>query len=1005
MTPAALRRTMLVVVLLGIAAACLSAQVFKDSYRIPLPTDPGPLSSGDLNNDGVLDFVWVDATPQGATIHVLLSQAAGGWLPGVNIPFSQTFTAFTGCVLVDVNGDQLLDLACGDADQFTIDIHVFIGNGDGTFQSPVATVVSSNSNGAWAIPVLFPVGDLNGDGYTDFYEEEAQSQEVHILLSDGRGGFKAPLPAPQNVTGAPVPADVNGDGIPDLLFPFGPMVALGNGDGTFATEQNYARPSYYTALCVFHDMDGDGHLDAVCGYPETITGDITGATDLIILHGNPDGSFNTTPIAQKRFGDYDNEFDGFGTFLSPVAVADLNGDGIPDVLGNSGDGLAVLLGGPGLTFSTPLHYARATVGIGVFYGGYYQSLIKDVNGDGIPDAVDDGPNGIYISYGHNDGTFSSAFAPEVTEYIGFPTVADFNGDGIPDIAATGDTAVKLSLGKGDGTFAAPVPLSNNNKTINFSTPLSSMNAHIVHGDFNGDGKLDLLAIGSSSIYQYDSYLFFGNGDGTFKDPVLVSNTSSLYPMYEPLVDSAVADINRDGKADLLSYGTSGSAQGYIGFSLSNGDGTFTSVSTTVPTDQFNSVPVMAMPALADFDSDGKLDAVYAGSTKAFMVKGHGNGTFDTTATVLAIPPIPGVPSFGASSVATGDLDGDGKQDFVVLMQYTSTSLVYPEPLSSAAWAFFGDGKGGFSAAVVIATFNRTYETIAVADLNRDGRADVVVKTSGSLGGGYAVGVIASLPRRTFGPEVNYTAGTGDSTLAIADLNGDGWPDMVIGNGDYNVRASSVTLLMNLGKNDEVSGSVVAVPEPSVVTQPFILKAVLMPPTPGTLSGSIVFSIDGNAVGSATLTSNVADSADNRNVCDWAAYACRDLGRRFEIQGDSDLWHSHDSGSAHHDHHREFAESGAIGIERYVYGDSDFVVWNAGRNRDVFRRRDDAGSGYLERRRRGNVRDFVAGRGNSHHHRVVCGERKFRGKFSIVERSHPWAAEYDLTFPAFRTRPT
>jgi hypothetical protein len=63
--------------------------------------------------------------------------------------------------------------------------------------------------------------------------------------------------------------------------------------------------------------------------------------------------------------------------------------------------------------------------------------------------------------------------------------------------------------------------------------------------------------------------------------------------------------------------------------------------------------------------------------------------------------------------------------------------------------------------------------MAIADLNRDDRADVVVKTSGSLGGGYAVGVIASLRSRSFGPEVNYTAGTGDSTLAITDLNGDG----------------------------------------------------------------------------------------------------------------------------------------------------------------------------------------------------------------------------------------
>src|ERR1035441_2140823 len=66
-------------------------------------------------------------------------------------PSPIAITRFTGCLLVDVNGDKRLDLVCADAYQFTIYIHVFLGNGDGTFQSPIATAVPSQSNGSWAV--------------------------------------------------------------------------------------------------------------------------------------------------------------------------------------------------------------------------------------------------------------------------------------------------------------------------------------------------------------------------------------------------------------------------------------------------------------------------------------------------------------------------------------------------------------------------------------------------------------------------------------------------------------------------------------------------------------------------------------------------------------------------------------------------------------------------------------------------------------------------------------
>ena len=856
------------------SAGCLSAQIFTTPYRIPTGVDPSSVVVGDINGDGLPDILWAsvptlpDTSNAPTVLNVLLARPVGGFVPGSSVTLPANSTG--ECLIVDLNHDHHLDLVCTNTYQSNDSISVLLGNGDGTFQAPITTPINNFGSGDFPFPLITSVGDLNGDGFPDLVEIDGESEQTQVLLGDGTGGFKPGILIPNGINGVlPVAADINGDGIPDLLFPDGPTVELGKGDGTFGPSTSYAATSYFDATCIFHDMDGDGHLDAVCGYPETIDGDISGATDLIILHGNPDGSFNTTPISDKTFGDHNTEFDGYGTFLTPTYVADINGDGILDILGNSGDGLAVLLGGPGLTFGMPHHYAQAVVryGFGQTFS-IYQSQFADMNGDGIPDIVAAGPNGIYITYGQGNGTFASATAPEVTEVIGYPTIADFNGDGIPDIAATGDTAIKLSLGKGDGTFGTPTALSNNNGAIDFSTPLSATNAHILHGDFNGDGKPDLLALGSPGINQYDAYILFGHGDGTFNAPVLVPNSSVVFPMYAQLTDSAVFDINHDGRSDILSSSTNTGPPepgAQIAFALSNGDGAFRNVSTPVPVDlQQGTFAYITFPALADFNQDGKLDAIYGSVTNVYVVNGHGDGTFDTTSIPLPIPAISGQASQEALAVATGDFDGDGNQDFAVLVQYGIGQFPYPSPLATATWVFYGNGNGTFSSPVLAGTFDRNYTGIAAADLNKDGLTDLILQTSGSLGGGYAVGIMNSQPGRTFGPEVNYTAGTGLSSLAIIDVNNDGLPDLVFGNGDFNVRASSVTVLLNKESGSSGGGGTGSTTTTTLTCNPSTITiggtslfSVMVTSSGGTPTGSITFTDNNSPLGQPTLTNGDA----------------------------------------------------------------------------------------------------------------------------------------------------
>jgi hypothetical protein len=848
------------------STATLRAETFRNPYRIPTPTDPSSIAAGDLNGDGIADIVWIDSYNSPGTEKVFLSQPGGGYLPGPDVVSGSSTVRPGVCVMTDVNHDSHLDLVCSGGVTTQAYIWVFLGRGDGTFDPPVTTSMSTQGVGNYVAPAVVALGDLNRDGLQDILYGDEANNIFLVMLSDGKGGFqnRKPLGFSFINGGLPIAADVNGDGIPDLLGLIGPQVALGKGDGTFSLPTTYEEPFDFLATCVYRDMDGDGHLDAVCGYAESFNGDITGGTDLIILHGNADGSFTPTPIAHQVYGDHANEFDGFGTFQAPLAVADLNGDGIPDILAAAGDGLTVLMGRPGLSFGTPRHYSQAVVGDGVGLSARYQSQILDVNGDGIPDVVNAGPNGIYISYGHADGTFGSAPAYEATEVIGYATVADFNGDGIPDVVATGDANIKVSLGEGDGTFAEPVAAPNGDGALNFGTPLSATGAHIAHGDFNGDGKLDLLAIASSSIYVYNTYLLLGNGDGTFQSPVPVPDSSNLWPMYSQLTDAAVYDVNHDGRSDLLSISQSSITEPYlISVALSNGDGSFRAVTTASLSDlQNNSFYYPnTLPALSDFFGHGQLDAAYGSLSHVYVLKGHGDGTFDQAGTTIALPAIGGSPSLGTLSVASGDFDGDGKPDFVVLVQYGNSQFPFPSPLATAAWVFFGSGDGTFAASVLAGKFNRNYTKVAAADLNRDGLSDMVLSTSGSLAGGYSVGVVDAESGRRFAGEMNYTAGTGLSSLAITDLNGDGFPDLLFANGDFNIRASSVTVLLNLGNVPIVTGTLVASPEPSNIGQAFQVTATLASPLPGaSLAGGVTFSINGNPLGTATLINNAATIA-------------------------------------------------------------------------------------------------------------------------------------------------
>jgi len=357
-------------------------------------------------------------------------------------------------------------------------------------------------------------------------------------------------------------------------------------------------------------------------------------------------------------------------------------------------------------------------------GGYQAQAIAvaDVNKDGNPDVIvanfgtqDGGVVGVL--FGNGDGTLQTA----ATYSVKFPgadaiAVGDLNGDGWPDLVVGsndgfGNPCLSVLLNKGDGTFEAAVGYEA-------GFDISS----VAIADVNGDGKPDVIALAEAIINNYTHsviVVLLGNGDGTLRAPVTYELTNGE----ASAASLAVADLNGDGKPDLVVTNANSSGKGIIYVLLNEGDGTFPT-QVTYPSGGFGTSVI-----LGDVNRDGKLDAVVASTSGSVSVLlGNGDGTFGAP---VAYP----VGLTGPLHVEMGDFNGDGAPDLAV---------VNTTPIGKLA-ILLNNGQGIFQAPVVYSTGGRNASSVAVADLNHDGKPDLVVSDgcdgymdSCPLGGGVAV---------------------------------------------------------------------------------------------------------------------------------------------------------------------------------------------------------------------------------------------------------------------------
>ncbi len=318
--------------------------------------------------------------------------------------------------------------------------------------------------------------------------------------------------------------------------------------------------------------------------------------------------------------------------------------------------------------------------------------------------------------------------------------------------------------------------------LNFAAAVSYLSGgnganSVAIAQLRGTGKpFDLVvtnwcAYSSCTAPGTDVGVVLGNGDGTFVAAVTYSSGG----IYADAV--AIADVNGDGKPDLIvadcgANNQSNCAGGSIGVLLGNGDGTFGTAAVTSLAPYGGATSV----AVADVNGDGFPDLIVAtGSNTAGLVGvllNDGTGKFPTVATYSSggLSPL---------ALAVADVNGDGKPDVVVANQWTDNT-----DTSSNVSVLLNDGTGKFSTAVAYGTGGFFPDSVAIADINGDGKVDLVVANSsvGATGGLGNVGVLLGNGDGTFGTAVAHPSGSyGAASVAVADVNGDGKPDIVVAN--------------------------------------------------------------------------------------------------------------------------------------------------------------------------------------------------------------------------------
>lgn len=551
--------------------------------------------------------------------------------------------------------------------------------------------------------------------------------------------------------------DVNGDGRPDILigsYNQQSRLFINRGGGAFGDETfvRLPRASYPTFSVKFADFEGDGDLDIAVGN--------RGAQSRIWIN-NGTGVFADETTTRAPTGVYDT---------IRIAVGDVTGDGRPEVVfanynfpAGQQDRLWINDGSGAFSDGTS---ARLPAVIDIGNG----ATIADVNRDGWNDIIITNVGGqlnrLYMNRGSsNPGFFSDVTSTNMplntSNHTTNVAAGDVDSDGDLDLIMSngGSTAAQLNrllINNGSGVFA--------DETTTRLPATLTWAVDVDFSDVNGDGCLDIV----EANYNSQNRLYLNGRSGANCTGVFTDVTSTSLPVDNVFTrESAAGDLDADGDADIYFANVNANNQALA----NDGTGKFASFTLgtlgRLPIDTDNTTH----GELVDVDKDGDLDAVLSNRNQQSRIYINNGLGYFTDQTATRAP----AAVYDTIRIAVGDVDLDGDPDVYLANLGTGSGQ------QNRLWINNGTGQFTDQTSTRLPPVTDLSNDAAIADLNNDTFPDIVVANVN----GQANRVYLNNGSGVFTEAVNaLPPNTGNSSVAveIAEVSGDGWPDILVGNG-------------------------------------------------------------------------------------------------------------------------------------------------------------------------------------------------------------------------------